>query len=48
MWGSDGFTAVNGAGQAMAALLWSDLLFTGPIVNLPKIMPAAVSYTHLW
>ncbi len=43
MWGSDGFTAVNGAGQAMAALLWSDLLFTGPIVNLPKIMPAVAT-----
>lgn len=43
MWGSDGFTAINAAGQAIAGLLWSDLLFTGPIVNLPKIMPAVAT-----
>ncbi len=40
MWGSDGFTAINGAAQSIAGILWSDLMFTGPIVNLPKIMPA--------
>ncbi|WP_027357102.1 tetrahydromethanopterin S-methyltransferase subunit H family protein, partial [Desulfofundulus thermocisternus] len=32
MWGSEGFNAMNAAGQAIAALLWSDLLFSGPIV----------------
>ncbi|MDA8337081.1 MAG: tetrahydromethanopterin S-methyltransferase subunit H [Peptococcaceae bacterium] len=40
MWGSDGFNAINASGQAIAALLWADLLFSGPIVNIPKIIPA--------
>ncbi|SHF15409.1 tetrahydromethanopterin S-methyltransferase subunit H [Desulfofundulus australicus DSM 11792] len=43
MWGSDGFNAMNAAGQAIAALLWSDLLFSGPIVNIPKIIPAVTT-----
>lgn len=43
MWGSDGFTAMNVTGQGLAAFFWSDLLFTGPIVNMPKIMPAVTT-----
>lgn len=43
MWGSDGFTAMNAAGQAIASMFWTDLLFTGPILNLPKIMPAVAT-----
>jgi len=43
LWGSDGFYAMNAAGQAIASLLWTDLLFTGPIINLPKIMPAVAT-----
>jgi tetrahydromethanopterin S-methyltransferase subunit H len=43
MWGSEGFNAMNAAGQAIAALLWSDLLFSGPIVNIPKIIPAVTT-----
>lgn len=43
MWGSDGFNAMNAAGQAVASLLWADLLFSGPIVNIPKIIPAVTA-----
>lgn len=43
MWGSDGFTAMNSTAQGLAAFLWSDLLFSGPIVNLPKIIPAVAT-----
>ncbi len=43
MWGTDGFTAMNSTGQGLSAFLWSDLLFTGPIVNMPKIMPAVTT-----
>ncbi|MGB9846710.1 MAG: tetrahydromethanopterin S-methyltransferase subunit H family protein [Desulfotomaculales bacterium] len=43
MWGAEGFSAMNAAGQAIAAFLWSDLLFSGPIVNLPKIIPAVAT-----
>lgn len=43
MWGSDGFTAMNSTAQGLAAFFWSDLLFSGPIVNLPKIIPAVAT-----
>lgn len=43
LWGSEGFTAMNASGQAIASVFWTDLLFTGPIVNIPKIMPAMVT-----
>lgn len=43
MWGSDGFTAMNATGQGLAAFFWSDLLFSGPIVNIPKIIPAVTT-----
>ncbi|MCL2336811.1 MAG: tetrahydromethanopterin S-methyltransferase subunit H [Firmicutes bacterium] len=43
LWGSDGFNAMNTAGQAAASLFWTDLLFSGPIVNLPKIVPAVAT-----
>lgn len=45
MWGSEGFAAMNTAGQAAAVLLWSDFFFSGPIVNIPKLIPATVSTT---
>lgn len=47
MWGPDGFSAMNVAGQASAVLLWSDFLFSGPIVNIPKLIPATVATTLL-
>ncbi|MFZ5632549.1 MAG: tetrahydromethanopterin S-methyltransferase subunit H family protein [Bacillota bacterium] len=43
MWGPDGFTAMNATGQGLAAFFWSDLLFSGPIVNMPKIIPAVTT-----
>ncbi|SFG24009.1 tetrahydromethanopterin S-methyltransferase subunit H [Desulfotomaculum arcticum] len=43
MWGSDGFTAMNSTAQGLAAFFWSDLLFSGPVVNLPKIIPAVAT-----
>lgn len=43
MWGSDGFTAMNATAQGMAAFFWSDVLFTGPIVNVTKIIPAVAT-----
>ena len=43
MWGSDGFTAMNATTQGLAAFFWSDLLFSGPIVNLTKIIPAVAT-----
>jgi len=43
MWGGEGFNAMNASGQAIAAFLWSDLLFSGPIVNIPKIIPAVTT-----
>lgn len=43
MWGSDGFTAMNSTTQGLAAFFWSDLLFSGPCVNLPKIIPAVAT-----
>ncbi len=47
MWGAEGFNAMNAAGQAVAAFLWTDLLFTGPIINLPKILPAVATASML-
>lgn len=43
MWGSDGFNAMNATGQGLAAFFWSDLLFSGPVVNIPKIIPAVTT-----
>ena len=43
MWGAEGFSAMNAAGQAIAAFLWTDLLFSGPIVNMPRIVPAVAT-----
>ncbi len=43
MFGSDGFTGLNAAGQAISAMFWSDLIFYGPIVSAPKIFPAVLS-----
>ncbi|GAW91054.1 tetrahydromethanopterin S-methyltransferase subunit H family protein [Calderihabitans maritimus] len=43
IFGSDGFKAMDGAGQAVGALLWSDFMFTGPIVAMPRIVPAVTS-----
>jgi len=43
MWGSDGFTAMKPQGRGLAAFFWSDLLFSGPIVNIPKIIPAVTT-----
>jgi len=43
MWGSDGFTAMNATTQGLAAFFWSDLLFSGPIINLTKIIPAVAT-----
>lgn len=43
MWGSDGFNAVNATAQGLASFFWSDLLFSGPIVNLTKIIPAVAT-----
>ncbi|GAB4256460.1 tetrahydromethanopterin S-methyltransferase subunit H family protein [Thermincola ferriacetica] len=47
MWGPEGFAAMNTAGQAASVLLWSDFFFSGPIVNIPKLIPATVSTTLL-
>lgn len=43
MWGKDGFTSMNAAGQAVATMFWCDLIFYGPQVIAPKIFPAIVS-----
>lgn len=43
LWGSDGFTAMNATAQSLAAFFWSDLLFSGPCVNLTKIIPAVAT-----
>ncbi|MHB8916885.1 MAG: tetrahydromethanopterin S-methyltransferase subunit H family protein [Desulfocucumaceae bacterium] len=43
MWGSDGFTAMNATGQGIASFFWSDLIFSGPVVNIPKIIPAVTT-----
>lgn len=43
MWGADGFAAVNATGQGLASFFWSDLIFSGPIVNIPKIIPAVTT-----
>lgn len=45
MWGSEGFAAMNAAGQAAAVLMWSDFCFSGPIVNIPKMIPAILATT---
>ncbi len=43
LFGTDGFAAMNTAGQGCSALLWSDFIFYGPIVAAPKMFPAVVS-----
>lgn len=43
LFGKEGFAAMDAAGQAAAALLWSDFIFYGPIVSAPRIFPAVVS-----
>lgn len=43
--GSDGFTGINSAGQGIAAFLWSDMIFYGPLVAAPKIYPAVLTAT---
>lgn len=43
IFGSDGFTGINAAGQGVAAFLWSDLIFYGPIVAAPKIYPGVLT-----
>lgn len=43
MWGSEGFSAMNVAGQAAATMFWCDLIFYGPQVIAPRVFPAVVS-----
>ena len=45
MWGAEGFSAMNVAGQAAATMFWCDLIFYGPQVIAPRIFPAVVSTT---
>ncbi len=45
MFGTDGFAAMNAAGQGCSALYWSDFIFYGPIVAAPKMFPAVISGT---
>ncbi|MBS3937696.1 MAG: tetrahydromethanopterin S-methyltransferase subunit H [Peptococcaceae bacterium] len=47
MWGSEGFSAMNVAAQAISTMFWSDLIFYGPQVTAPRIFPAVVSATLL-
>ena len=43
MWGSEGFSAMNVAGHALASMFWCDLIFYGPQVTAPRVFPAVVS-----
>ncbi len=43
MWGAEGFSAMNVAGQAVATMFWCDVIFYGPQVIAPRIFPAVVS-----
>lgn len=43
LFGTDGFAAMNAAGQGCSSLLWTDFIFYGPIVAAPKMFPAVVS-----
>ncbi len=43
MWGAEGFSAMNVAGQAAATMFWCDMIFYGPQVIAPRIFPAVVS-----
>ncbi len=45
MWGADGFSSMNVAGQAAATMFWCDIIFYGPQVIAPRIFPAVVSAT---
>ena len=43
MWGAEGFSAMNVAGQAAASMFWCDVIFYGPQVTAPRVFPAVVS-----
>ncbi len=45
MWGAEGFSAMNVAGQAAATMFWCDVIFYGPQVIAPRVFPAVVSAT---
>lgn len=47
LWGAEGFAAVNTAGHALSALLWSDFIFYGPLVTAPKIFPAVAAAVQI-
>lgn len=43
LFGTEGFAAMNAAGQGCSALYWTDFIFYGPIVAAPKMFPAVIS-----
>jgi tetrahydromethanopterin S-methyltransferase subunit H len=43
MWGDEGFSSMNVAGQAVATMFWCDAIFYGPQVIAPRVFPAVVS-----
>ncbi|MEW6349498.1 MAG: tetrahydromethanopterin S-methyltransferase subunit H [Thermodesulfobacteriota bacterium] len=40
MWGSKGWTAVDSALEAMSALMYHDMIFSGPMAGSERIIPA--------
>jgi tetrahydromethanopterin S-methyltransferase subunit H len=43
IWSLDGFKAMDAVVQGMASALWSDFNFCGPIVTMPRIIPAVAA-----
>jgi tetrahydromethanopterin S-methyltransferase subunit H len=43
IWSLDGFKAMDAVIQGMASALWSDFNFCGPIVTMPRIIPAVAA-----
>jgi tetrahydromethanopterin S-methyltransferase subunit H len=43
LWSLDGFKAMDAVIQGMASALWSDFNFCGPIVTMPRIIPAVAA-----
>jgi tetrahydromethanopterin S-methyltransferase subunit H len=46
IWSLDGFKAMDAVIQGMSSALWSDFNFCGPIVTMPRIIPA-VAAAHI-
>ena len=43
LWSLDGFKAMDAVIQGMSSALWSDFNFCGPIVTMPRIIPAVAA-----